>query len=555
MLSEAKFKTLKNEINSYSREEIVWFNGYLAGLLEQTGNFAQSAGTKEVKIRPTIIYGTETGNSKKVASQLLSVFKKNRIQAKSIDASQFPIEKIEKEDFVISIVSTQGEGDLPANAAGFFEKLNKNLPNLQNVRFAVLGLGDTSYPLFCKAGEDFDLLFEKLGARRVLPLQKADTDYTEVIGKWFDQLIDFLHKATQNVQTPVRVPVTEQVVSGKKAYQGIISQKIVLNDRGSNKETYHIEISSNEVISYEPGDAVGFYPKNQEEEMRLIASMFKANDRFLELQGRNIRGLSAKSVAKFGELLKITIAEERLDLLDLLKKYGTPGLSLLTFDEVLNLLHPIAPRLYSISSSADAHDGALHITVSLNRFTFGGKQKRGMCSDFLADLPVNEVVDFYIHKNQHFRLPEPDKDIIMIGPGTGIAPFRSFLAHRDVTGAEGQNWLFFGEQHFVSDFYYQTEVQEWLAVGLLTRLDTAFSRDQKHKIYVQDRLRENGRDVFNWIDNGAYLYVCGQKNPMSNDVENTLLEIISEGKKIGIDEAKAYLENLELEGRYKKDVY
>ncbi|MPT36448.1 MAG: sulfite reductase, partial [Flavobacterium sp.] len=199
--------------------------------------------------------------------------------------------------------------------------------------------------------------------------------------------------------------------------------------------------------------------------------------------------------------------------------------------------------------------GEIHITVNRNVFTVDGIPKSGLCSQFLADFPKEGTLPFYIHKNHNFRLPDPDKDIIMIGPGTGIAPFRSFLAHRDATGAEGKNWLFFGEQHFVSDFYYQTEVQEWLATGVLTRLDTAFSRDQKHKIYVQDRLKQKAKEVSEWLDIGAYLYICGQKEPMSTDVENTLLEIIATEKNISSTEAKTVLENLESEGRYLKDVY
>lgn len=554
MLSEAKFKTLKSEINTCTREEIVWFKGYLSGLLEQSVSFSQTAVVEGVKVRPIIIYGTETGNSKKVASELLSFFRKNKIQAKSIDASQFAVDKIEKEDFIISIVSTQGEGELPGNAVGFFEQLSTNLPNLNKTRYAVLGLGDSSYPLFCKAGEDFDLLFERLGAQRALPLLKADTDYKELTNQWFDRLKDILQSVTHNSETPVKA-IVEEAVSHKKLYQGVINQKVILNDKGSNKETYHIEISSDESISYEPGDAVGFYPRNDKQELRQIAGIFRVEERFLELQDKNIRGLSSRSLAKFSELLKTQVEEDRLDLLDLLKKYGGPDLHLLTLDEVLDLLHPIAPRLYSISSSADAHEGEVHITVGLDRFTSNGKQRKGLCSDFLSELPLKANVDFYIHKNKHFRLPAQDRDVIMIGPGTGIAPFRSFLAHRDATGTEGKNWLFFGEQHFVSDFYYQTEIQEWLATGVLTRLETAFSRDQKHKIYVQDRLRENADEIFNWLQSGAYLYICGQKNPMSTDVENTLLEIISSAQKIGIEEAKAYLESLELEGRYQKDVY
>ena len=304
---------------------------------------------------------------------------------------------------------------------------------------------------------------------------------------------------------------------------------------------------------YEPGDAIGFYPENTTTETLEIATLLQAASRSDELKTKNIRGLSKKSLEALSNLLGVSITETKADLLDILQKY--PIDAKVTFDAVITLLLPIAPRLYSIASAAEAHDGEIHITVNRNVFTVEGIPKSGLCSQFLADFPKEGSLPFYIHKNPNFRLPDPDKDIIMIGPGTGIAPFRSFLAHRDANGAEGKNWLFFGEQHFVSDFYYQTEIQEWLATGVLTRLDTAFSRDQKHKIYVQDRLKQKAKAVSEWLDNGAYLYICGQKEPMSTDVENTLLEIIATEKNISSAEAKTILENLESEGRYLKDVY
>ena len=551
MLSETKFNVLKDEIKTYSREELVWFNGYLAGLLAQNQIEAQPT-IAEVKIRPVIIYGTETGNSKKLALQLQALLKKNKIQSKTFDAGQYPVDKIEKEEFIISIMSTQGEGEPPVNAAEFLEQLANKPFKLNKTKYAVLALGDSSYPLFCKAGEDLDNLLAKLGAERFLPLQKTDVDYNDVADSWFERILKVLQNTGQNTGTSPRVSVEEQMVQ-KKNDEGVVAHKVILNDRESNKETYHIEIACNGKLTYEPGDAIGFYPKNKEEETKAIANLLKAEERFAELEDKNIKGLSAKSVGNFARLFNASIDENKLDLIDLLEKYNVP--EPVTFDAVLELLHPVSPRLYSISSSPEAHDGEIHITVNRNTFIINGKVKTGWCSQFLADFPVDETISFYIHKNQNFRLPESDKDIIMIGPGTGIAPFRSFLAHRDVTGAEGRNWLFFGEQHFVSDFYYQTEIQEWLATGVLTKLDTAFSRDQKHKIYVQDRLKENAGEVFNWIENGAYLYVCGQKSPMSADVENALLEIISAARNSDISEAQSYLENLASEGRYKKDVY
>ncbi|NJM80661.1 MAG: sulfite reductase, partial [Flavobacterium sp.] len=247
----------------------------------------------------------------------------------------------------------------------------------------------------------------------------------------------------------------------------------------------------------------------------------------------NIKGLSKRSLEQLGKLLKTEIAFEKADLIDVFQLYSKP--EKFQIEDLLEILLPIAPRLYSIASSVEAHDGEVHLTVNLNTFKVNNVIKTGLASQFLADFPVNEQIDFYIHKNQNFRLPSEETDVIMIGPGTGIAPFRSFIAHRDATGAEGKNWLFFGEQHFVTDFYYQTEIQEWLTTGVLTKLDTAFSRDQEKKIYVQDRIREKAKEFNTWLENGANLYLCGQKFPMSNDVENAIIEVISQERKISTE--------------------
>ena len=252
--------------------------------------------------------------------------------------------------------------------------------------------------------------------------------------------------------------------------------------------------------------------------------------------------------------MNVEILETKIDLIDLLTKYFSSE-STIKFDDILNLLHPIAPRLYSISSSNEAHDNEIHLTVSLNTFSVSDQQKTGLCSQFLADFEQGKSIEFYIHKNKNFKLPDENQSVIMIGPGTGIAPFRSFLTHRDAIGAEGKNWLFFGEQHFVSDFYYQTEIQEWLSTGVLSKLDTAFSRDQKHKIYVQDRVKEQGKELYNWLNEGAYLYVCGQKDGMSTDVESALIELIAKESNQDEVSAKNFLEQLQEEGRYQKDVY
>jgi sulfite reductase (NADPH) flavoprotein alpha-component len=553
MLSETKLSLLQQLVQSASTEEIIWTNGYLAGFLDKNLNknpVLTIENPNVVTVKPLIIYGTETGNSKKVASSLLANFKKNKIQAKAIDVFQFDIAKLEKENLVLFVMSTQGEGEFPQNAVAFYENLKASNANLDKVSFAVLGLGDSSYPLFCNAGVLLDEILEKKGAKRLLPLVKADVDFAETVSIWETDLQKVLQNFGSNVTNEAK-PVSSTVASGKKNYLGKISHKVVLNDTGSNKETYHIEIESDDEIKYEPGDALGIVPKNKEEEIKAIATYF-GEENFPILADKNVRGLSKKSLEAFSKLFEIEINEDKASLLDLIKKYQPKNVKL---DDVIALLLPIAPRLYSISSSSEAHDGQVHLTVNLNKFKVGDEIKTGLASEFLADFPIDESLEFYIHKNQNFRLPNEETDIIMIGPGTGIAPFRSFLAERDVVGAEGKNWLFFGEQHFVYDFYYQTEIQEWLTTGVLTKLDTAFSRDQERKIYVQDRIREKATEFNSWLENGASIYICGQKNPMSLDVEKAIVEVISKERNVSEDQAKQILEDLENQGKYQKDVY
>jgi sulfite reductase (NADPH) flavoprotein alpha-component len=359
----------------------------------------------------------------------------------------------------------------------------------------------------------------------------------------------------------------EKKSTGKKYYNGIVLTNINLNDRGSNKETYHIEIGCDEYIKYEPGDTIGIIPKNKKEVVKKILSLTgidplktietlkeSASVETLLTQNLNICYLLSSTLKKFASIIQQEIPDTRMDLVDLLRIYPVKDAS--QFEEVVKILMPIAPRLYSISSSAAAHgENEVHITVARNQFLAEDEQRFGLCSDFLGDLPVDSSITFYVHKDKNFKLPAPDKDVIMIGPGTGIAPFRSFLAERDATGATGRNWFFFGEQHFTTDFLYQTEMQNYVHTGVLTKIDLAFSRDQQEKIYVQHRMLQKANELFEWIRNGAYVYVSGTKDPMSKEVENTLIKIIGERGKKTNEEAKQYLEQLKKEGRYETDVY
>ncbi|MDN3693115.1 hypothetical protein QWZ06_12870 [Chryseobacterium tructae] len=335
----------------------------------------------------------------------------------------------------------------------------------------------------------------------------------------------------------------------------------------SEKETYHIEIETEEALSYQPGAALGIIPFNSKSVVDEIIAVTgidpkkkietsKTTDSVEELLHKhlNISYLLKTVVAQYAKITGHSIPEVRLSLLDLLRIYPVKNAE--EFEEVIQILTAQAPRLYSISSSPEAHgENEIHITVARSEFFIDHQKHNGLCSGYLSEFHEGGEVEFYIQDAGHFRLPEPDKDVIMIGPGTGIAPFRSFLWERDATGAEGKNWLFFGDRNFVSDFIYQSELQDFLKTGSLTHLDLAFSRDTAEKVYVQHKLEQKAQEVFYWLENGASVYVCGTKEPMSRDVENTLLNIIQHQGKRSQEEAVHYLEEMELNGRYAKDVY
>lgn len=571
MLAELKLKTFLDLVNSSTNEELIWMNGYLSGVLSRQGAQQQTASVAAPATAPavnrlTIAYGTETGNSKKLATDFGLKAKKSGINAKVVSLEQYKLADLPKEEYLLTIVSTQGEGDPPAGAKKFFDHIHNNGFKLDGLKYGVLALGDTSYPLFCKAGEDVDQQLDRLGGKRIVPLQKCDTDYGEEAEGWFTQVLNQLTQpATQGSAATVAAPAVPKKSTGKKIYNGTLLTNINLNDRGSNKETHHIEIGGDN-IDYLPGDALGVIPENPVQIVEPIVGLLgiDRNKTFtfrheeltafdLLKKKLNIFYIPERVVSKYALLVEQNIPATKIGLLDLLRIY--PLKEQAQFEQLIQILEPIAPRLYSISSSPEAHSGEVHITVARDKFSVADEWKWGLCSDYLSCLPNDSDIEFYIHKNNGFRLPADDKDIIMIGPGTGIAPFRSFLAHRDATGASGRNWLFFGEQHFVSDFFYQTELQNWWETGVLTKLNVAFSRDKKEKVYVQHKMLKHGQELYNWLVNGASFYVCGAKEPMSVDVEDTLLQIVEKFGDKTIEEAVQFVEGLKEEGRYLKDVY
>ncbi|MDX8568482.1 flavodoxin domain-containing protein [Elizabethkingia sp. HX XZB] len=568
MLSETKLKVLKEISSGFSRDEAIWASGYLAGLAGISAAVAdlppqQTTHTTAVK-KITLVYGTETGNSKKLATELAGVAKKKGIQVKLGDLSQYKPKDLAKEEYFFVVISTQGEGEPPILAKKFYEYIHENELNLSNIKFGVLALGDSTYPQFCKTGEDVDTRFEVLGAERIIPLKRCDIDYEEDAHRWLDHIFE----AVQNkAASPSQGTAAPKASSGRKKYQGKVSAIINLNDITSDKETYHIEIETEEPIAYRPGDALGVIPFNPksvvkeiigltgiEPEKQIQTARVNASAEELLHQHLNISYLLKTTVAQYAQITGHDIPETRLSLLDLLRIYPVKNAE--EFEDVIKALTVQAPRLYSVSSSPEAHgDSEIHITVAKSEFLINDKKQNGLCSGFLSEFEEDGAIEFYIQEAKHFKLPETAKDVIMIGPGTGIAPFRSFLWERDATGAEGRNWLFFGDWSFVSDFLYQSEFQDFLKTGALTNLDLAFSRDTAEKVYVQHRLQQKSSEVFQWLEGGASVYVCGAKEPMSKDVEETLLGIIQHEGKRNEEEAKNYLEELELSGRYAKDVY
>ncbi|HEX5653097.1 MAG TPA: flavodoxin domain-containing protein [Chitinophagaceae bacterium] len=576
MLAEERFKQLQDLVSTSTKEELIWINGYLSGLVtkaHQNGN-GHALDTIVEKPQPlttavkriSLVFGTETGNSKALATHLATVAKKKGIHVKLTGLDQYRFTDLAKEEYFFVVISTQGEGEPPITAKKFYEYIHQQELSLPALKYSVLALGDSSYPLFCKTGEDVDLQLHKFGARRLVPLQKCDVDYEEDAGIWFEQVLHKLEEQPAKTNGEVLQPQVKKA-AGKKYYNGTVLANINLNDRGSNKKTFHIEIGTDEPVIYEPGDTVGIIPRNRPDVVEKILSLtgidsslvisaakFTAPVKELLEKHLNICYLLGTTIKKYAGITNHEIPDTRMDLVDLLRIYPVKNTE--QFIEVVKVLLPISPRLYSVSSSPTAHgDKEVHITVARDRFLAQDEQRFGLCSEFLGDLPLNGAITFYTHKDKHFKLPAPEKDIIMIGPGTGIAPFRSFLSERDASGAPGRNWLFFGEQHFTLDFLYQTELQNFLSTGVLTKIGLAFSRDQEQKIYVQHKMLEEGAELFNWLEGGASVYISGTKDPMSKEVESTLLHIIEVcGRKTG-EEAKTYLEQMKKDNRYAKDVY
>jgi sulfite reductase (NADPH) flavoprotein alpha-component len=583
-----QFASFIPETAPFNQEQRLWLNGYMAGLLagknyvpaDQNGSEKNST-----TIPLLVLFGSQTGTAEKLAKQIAKESKIFGCNSRVMDAAEHAKIDWSKETNLLVVTSTYGDGDMPDNAQNFWEWLQADAAKaLSHLSFSVLALGDTNYEQFCAAGKKIDARLEALGAKRIHPLADCDLDYEAKAKNWREGVLKIVGQASSLPQISEHKSETGKMpvllFNRENPFPARLLTNRKLNANGSQKETRHFEISlEGSKLDYEVGDALGVFPANCSE---LVADILRA----LNFNGEESVKLSdgefplrkafvdklditkpspelLKFIAEHNATLRELLAPERKD--DLKKfLWGREIIDLLlaTPDakcspaEFVALLKKLATRLYSIASSPKAHAGQVHLTVSIVRYESHGRARKGLASTFLADRAAENPIPVFVQTSHGFRLPtNSDTPIIMVGPGTGVAPFRAFLHERRAVGAKGKNWLFFGEQHVATDFYYRDELEKMFSDGHLTKLSTTFSRDQAEKIYVQHRMLEYADELWSWLENGAHFYVCGDASRMAKDVDDALHKIVETAGNKNADNAKAYVAKLKTDKRYQRDVY
>lgn len=570
-----------------------WLSGYAAGLAHShtpsLGRPAALAVTdSQAAAQLTIVYGSQTGNARRIAEGLVQQLEAAGLPTRLLRADAYPTRELKNERHLAIVISTQGDGDPPDDARGLFDFITgKRAPRLPDLQYAVLALGDSSYPQFCAIGRRLDERLAELGARRWFARGDADLDIDSVATPWLANALAAAKEALKPqapraTVTPLR-PLTAAVSTYTRdnPFPAELRATQRITGRDSDKDVRHIELSlEGSGLHYEVGDALGIWPVNPPRLVEAVLDALKLDgeqavthrDQTLPLRDwlsrrRELTRLSRPFLATHAaharsEELNALLAPERAaDFTRLLAEqqvidvlHAHPGAW--TAEEFVAALRPLVPRLYSIASSAKVVGEEAHLTVAHVEYEVGGDTRWGTASHYLARAAEGEKLPVFIESNERFRLPKDStRDIILVGPGTGVAPFRGFVQERAATGATGRNWLFFGNPHARSDFLYQLEWQEALKRGELHRLDLAFSRDQAHKVYVQDRLREHGRDVFDWLQGGAQLYVCGDATRMAKDVHAALVDIVATHGNKSAEDAADHLNDMQAQGRYARDVY
>ena len=591
-LDAGKLDQLQRLAEGLTSAELYWVAAWSASLAAQAQAGGVTAASSQAKAPATslaIVYGSQTGNAKRLAEQLARRSEAAGVPVRLLRADAYPPRELAKERYLAIVVSTQGEGEPPDDSRGLIEFiLGKRAPKLPELKFSVLGLGDSSYAEFCAIGHQLDARLAELGATRFAPLGAADVDIETVATPWLNQTLEQareLLKSSTTVTPLHAVQKAETEVtplhSRDQPFQArvLANQRIVASD--SERDLRHIELSlEGSGLTYQPGDSLGVWSHNPPalvsqwlDALQLDGGIDIAHDgRSLPLalwlkREREITRLSRAFIVALAtasghdELTRLlqpensaTLAEllKREQPIDLLRRYPATW----SAQALIAALRPLTPRLYSIASSQAQVGEEVHLTLAVVDYEAHGSRHWGAASSFLAAAAEDGTVPVFIEANDRFRLPaDASRDIIMIGPGTGIAPFRAFVQEREENAATGRNWLFFGNRHFSQDFLYQTEWQAALKSGVLHKLDLAFSRDTREKIYVQQRLREQGAELYAWLENSAHLYVCGDSTHMAKDVHAALIDVAVTHGGHSPDDARAWLADLMQQGRYARDVY
>lgn len=610
--TEAQAELINQLLPTLTETQIQWLAGFLTfyrtgaasnetaaavavPVLEQT--IPSAAAVPAAPREATILFGSQTGNSQRLAGKLAAKLKEQGFEVILSAMNAYKTNNLKKTAHLFIVASTHGEGDPPDNAITFHEFLySKRAPKLDGLKYSVLALGDTSYEFFCKTGKDFDERLAELGAERLADRVDCDLDFEGPASEWMTSVLGTLQSASGAASAAQAMTAgsgsavsatapAESQYSRSNPYQAEVITTVNLNGRGSDRETRHLELSlEGSGLTYEPGDVVGIYPENDPALVdQIIASMKWSPDEVVvagkdgdegTLRSALLRQFEVTVLTKpllekaapfsengkLAELVKPENKEELRaytngrDLLDLLQDFGPWKMSA---SDLISILRKLPPRLYSIASSSKAHPDEVHLTIRKVEYEAHGRKRGGVCSVQVSErLEEGGTLPVFIQQNPNFKLPaNPETPVIMIGPGTGVAPFRAFLEEREELGSEGKTWLFYGDRHFVTDFLYQTDWQRMLKDGVLTKLDVAFSRDSEEKVYVQHRMLERAAELYAWLQEGAHVYVCGDEKHMAHDVHNALLTIIEQQGGMDAEAAKAYLADLQAQQRYQRDVY
>lgn len=554
----------------FSPEQREWLNGYLSALL------TPYEGEKAIPGIPvTIAWGSQTGTSETLAKKFSKLAAKSGVEPTVVDLAKLDHASLSQIEHLIIMTSTYGDGEAPDNAQAFYDYLHsEEAPSMEHLKYSILSLGDSSYPDFCQCGIDFDKRLEVLGATALIPRLDMDVDFDDDYASWSNDILALFGSAVMEDEEDE----TETGITKKNPYTANVTKLYNLNAELSERETTHVEICLKDSgLSYQAGDALGVYPINDAELVDLLISELKF-DVNAEIGGTTlrealieryeIRNITLPVIkawaekADSDELKILTEAEDRnplnhylwgREIIDLAKEYPIDFKSPQDFTQ---LLKPLAPRLYSIASSPKAHQDEVHLTVGVVKYESNGFSSKGVCSTYFSERTELAKPRVFVHENNAFRPPaNADTPMIMVGPGTGIAPFRAFLEEREAVEAKGKNWLFFGNPHEEVDFLYREQLEELVKNGYLHQLSLAFSRDQDQKVYVQDRMIEEGKELYQWLSDGGHFYVCGDASRMAKDVDAALHNIIEQHGKMSAEDAAAYVNEMKSSKRYSRDVY